>query len=116
MIGELAEGVVEAIVEVIADHFAGKAVEKGLDKAGKARGWIVLGVLTLLVVGVTWLGFFLLGQNIWPIAILMFLIAGSLLCIAVASVIKGRRKRENTDFDDNAEKKMQKGNSREQKT
>lgn len=85
--------IIETIASTLAEHFAGKAVEKGLQKTGKARGWITLTILVLIFALVTWLGIYLILSGVWPIGILMFAIAAFLAYITIASVVKGKRRR-----------------------
>lgn len=86
------EVIVEAIAEVLADHFIGKAVEKGVAKTGRARGWIALGVLVALFAFLIWLGVYLVGAGVWPIAVLMLLIAALLVYVTVVPVVRRKRK------------------------
>lgn len=83
--------IIEAIVSALAEHFAGKAAEKGLLRAGKARGWIALGILLVLLVFLIGLGVYLTLAGIWYIGILLFLIAAMLIYMTVMSVIRGRK-------------------------
>lgn len=84
--------IIETIASTLAEHFAGKAVEKGLQKTGKASGWITLVILILIFAFVTWLGIFLFLSGVWPIGLLMFAIAAFIAYITIASVVKGKKR------------------------
>lgn len=86
--------IIETIFSTLAEAFAGKAAEKGLAKVGRARGWIALGVLLLIIGLLVWLGIYLIGEGVWYIAVLMFAIAAFLAWITVAAGLKGRRQRK----------------------
>lgn len=85
---------IESIASTLAEHFAGKAAEKGLQRTGKARGWIVLACLVLILGLVIWLGIYLLQAGVWPIALLMFIIALFLAYVTVVSILKSLRKKQ----------------------
>lgn len=86
--------IIEAIASTLAEYFAGKAAQNGLQKMGKARGWVALGVLLALIIFLVWLGIYLVLTGVWPIAVLMFAIAAMMAYITAASVIKTRKKKQ----------------------
>lgn len=83
--------IIETIASTLAEAFAGMAVEKGMRKAGKAQGWIALGVLALLIALLVWLGVYLVQMGVWYIGALMFAIAALFVWIVAAAWRKNRR-------------------------
>lgn len=81
------EIIFETIISTLAEFVAGKAVEKGRQKHAAAVGWIGFFVLLALVIGLPVLGVFLIHEGVWPIAVLMFLIAAFILYIVVRTVM-----------------------------
>lgn len=86
--------IIETIFGALAEFFAGKAVEKGMQKAGKARGWITLAVLVLLVGLLIWLGVYLIQSGVAAIAILMFAIAAFILGVTLYAGIRNRKRKK----------------------
>lgn len=85
--------IIETIASALAEHFAGKAAEKGLQRTGKARGWIALGILVALFAFLVGLGVYLIALGMWPIGVLMLAIAGLVAYVTAASAVRGRRGR-----------------------
>lgn len=83
--------VIETVASALAEAFIGKAVEKGQEKHKKLFGWLGLITLFALVAGLAFLGIYLLGEGVWPIAILMFLIALFILYITIAASVQNVR-------------------------
>ena len=86
--------IIEALASTLAEALAGKAVEQAGAKHRKLFGWIGLVVLILLIAGLVVLGIYLLGAEVWPIAILMFLIALFILYIMCASIMRNIRSKK----------------------
>lgn len=85
--------IIEAIAGALAEFFAGRAAQKGLERAGKARGWITLGVLLALVVFLVWMGVYLIGEGVWYIAVILFAVAALIVYVTVAAAVRTRRRR-----------------------
>lgn len=86
--------IIETIASTLAEHFAGKAAKKGLQKAGKAQGWIALAILLILFAFLIGMGAYLILSGVWYIGVLMLVIAGMLVYISVMSVVKERKQRK----------------------
>lgn len=83
--------IIETIAGALAEYFAGKAVEKGLRKAGKARGWIALGILLILLAFLLWMGVYLVLSGVWYIGLLMFIIAAMIVYVTVMAAVRRRK-------------------------
>lgn len=88
------ETIIETIAGALGERFAGKAAEKGLQKAGKARGWISLLALVLLIAGLIWFGVYLIHSGVWPVGALMLAIALFIAYITAMAARRNRRRRQ----------------------
>ena len=87
------EVILETILSTLAETFVGKAIEKSQKKNARAWGVINLIILVVLIIGLIWLGIYLLFNDAVWVAILVFLIAAFILFIMILSTVRGVRKR-----------------------
>ncbi len=86
--------IVESILSVFAEKYAGRAIEKARAKAKnpKLMGWINLAVLIVIIVGMTVFGIYLCVSGVVWIGIFLFAIAALILVITVLAAVGGVKK------------------------